>query len=456
MLASIHELGEAPRRFLFFVIFNVLSWQCLVGPMLILFGRKIDMPPSWIGFLISSMPISMLLVAVTTPLVRRFGPKKLMLATWLMRNLIACSVFLMPWATRSWGPKSAWYVLFAATFGFCIMRALGVGGWFPWLHEVVPDDQRGAYFSAEASVAQGIGLIVILGQGLLLRGDPSVNRFLAIYSIGVLAGIISVHWMSRVPGGRRTDDLVPKGKWNAIHRNVFADRPFLAYVFMISVGFSSTSWLGASLVLYMRDAVGLSSRTIMMLMSTGSLGILLTNRFWMRFAEYRGGARAMLKSMAGHAVAAFVCLFLFPEAWWTPYALCPTIFFMSVFVAAFWMVAHRTMLSYVKTDGKVGYTNVWIFGTALAVGVTPIAVGFAIDLWGLWGFRSCFIISCIGSLCCGIAAQWVVQDGKPIENLLGRMMNPVLPLRTLGRIAWITIGLHESNRPEKGVSDEGR
>jgi MFS family permease len=104
------------------------------------------------------------------------------------------------------------------------------------------------------------------------------------------------------------------------------------------------------------------------------------------------------------------------------------------------------MLSYVKDEGRVGYTNIWIFGTASAMGVTPIAVGFAIDWLGLWGFRTCFIVSCVLGFSCAIVSPWVIRDGKPIENLLGRMMNPTLPLRTLGRIAWITMGLHESNR----------
>ena len=450
MLASILELGDAPRKFLLFMVFNVLSWQCLVGPMLVLFGRKIDMPASWIGFLISSMPISMLLVAVTAPLVNSFGPKRLMFIAWTLRNLIACSVFLMPWAISWWGARSAWYVLFGATFGFCLMRAVGVGGWFPWLHEVVPERQRGVYFSAEASVAHLISLTVIVGQGVLLQGDPGVNRFLMIYSVGILAGFLSLVYMSQVPGGHRIADFAHLRERGAAYHVVLADQPYLAFVLLVSLAFSSVSWLGSSLVMYMRDAVGLSSRTIMMLMSSGSVGILLTNRFWMRFAEHSGGARTMLKSLIGHSVFAFFCLFLLPDAWWTPYALCPVIFFINIFVAAFWMVAHRTMLSYIKDEGRVGYTNIWIFGTASAMGITPIAVGFAIDWLGLWGFRTCFIVSCALGFCCAIAALWVVHDGKPIENLLSRMMNPSLPLRTLGRIAWITMGLHESNRADKG------
>ena len=33
-MSSLRELDEAPRKFLFFGFFNVVSWQCLVGPVL--------------------------------------------------------------------------------------------------------------------------------------------------------------------------------------------------------------------------------------------------------------------------------------------------------------------------------------------------------------------------------------------------------------------------------------
>ena len=104
ILSDFRRLSQPPRRFLVFSTFNVLSWFSLVGPVVVLFGRTIDMPASWVGFLLSFMPLSMLLVMATIPLVTRFGPKKLMIATWIGRNLAASLVFLIPWALSAHGP----------------------------------------------------------------------------------------------------------------------------------------------------------------------------------------------------------------------------------------------------------------------------------------------------------------------------------------------------------------
>ncbi|MCL4219528.1 MAG: hypothetical protein KJ052_21315, partial [Candidatus Hydrogenedentes bacterium] len=64
LLRSIGDLDRGPRRFLLFTGFNVVSWQCIVGPALILLARYIEMPASWVGLLISFMPLSTLLVVV--------------------------------------------------------------------------------------------------------------------------------------------------------------------------------------------------------------------------------------------------------------------------------------------------------------------------------------------------------------------------------------------------------
>ncbi|HNT90018.1 MAG TPA: hypothetical protein PKL84_19295, partial [Candidatus Hydrogenedentes bacterium] len=127
IVSVVHELAPPGRRFLYFNFFNVISWQCVVGPAMILFARKIGMPASWVGFLISFMPLTMILVLFTVPLVNRLGPKNVMMKGWLSRNLIMSTVFLMPLAVRFWGPRAGWYVLTGATLGFCIVRAVAVG-----------------------------------------------------------------------------------------------------------------------------------------------------------------------------------------------------------------------------------------------------------------------------------------------------------------------------------------
>jgi MFS family permease len=167
---------------------------------------------------------------------------------------------------------------------------------------------------------------------------------------------------------------------------------------------------------------------------------------WGRFSDYSGSGHAMSLTMVGHTLAASALLLLWPGAPWTPWLIPLVIPTAAIFAAAFVMAAHRAMLNYVQETGRVGYTNLWIAGTSLALGLTPIAAGLLIDRLDLAGFEICFAISACAGLVCAIVCKWTVRDHPQGEYTDVDLLNPVLPWRTLARIAWITVGLHPSNR----------
>ncbi|GMW02360.1 MAG: hypothetical protein AMXMBFR84_34960 [Candidatus Hydrogenedentota bacterium] len=444
-LAHIRGLDPAPRRFLFFTAFNVVSWQCIVGQVLVLFGRHVDMPPSWVGFLLAFLPLSMIIILGTVPLVVWWGPKRLMLSAWFSRNVVACAVFTMPWTIYVWGPKAAWYVLLFTTLAFCLARALGAAGWLPWLHEVVPERQRGPYFSAEVAVAQTINVGVTLVQAFILLGNPGLTQFLIVYAIGIAAGFISLLWMGRVPGGKGSRELISIAEGFASYKGALANKSFVRFVIVASLCFVAVTWASAAYVLFLRDAMKLSSHTIMFILAAGSFGILLSIRHWAHFAELNGSGLTMFLSLIGYALASFFCIELIPDMAWAPYAAGALYVAISVFNAAFWMAVHRAMLNFVPETDRVSYTNLWTVGTSLALAATPVAVGYIVEWFGIWGFRSCFLLSTLMCLVCAVLSRAAVQDGQPFDRSIGPMLDPVQPFRTVGRILWITLGLHSSN-----------
>jgi len=411
VLSGLRELDRPPRLFLLFIVFNVISLQSMVGPGLVLFSRKIGMAPSYVGFLMSFTPLSLLLVVASTRLVTRFGAKRLLFGAWLMRNLLSCGVFLMPWAIRQWGPNAGAYVLVGATFGFCLMRAVGSVGWYPWLHELVPWSQRGAYFSSEMAVTQFLLVLLAVAQALVLRGDPSIARFLLIYSAGIGAGFVSLLWLSKVPGGEGGNADITEHSASA-HRVALLDRPFMVFIVVAGLCYVCQTCFASSIVMYMRDAIHLSSQQVMFYMAAGSMAILLTVRHWARYAESRGSGPAMFMTMIGHSMAALLCLTLSPTSDWAPFGVLPVILMTSTFSAAFGVSVSRAMLHFVKADECIGYTNVWTVGVALATGITPIVAGMAIERMNLWGYQMCFLVSGVAGLACALACRLVRDDDK--------------------------------------------
>ena len=447
VFSGFRALDPAPRRFLFFVAVNVVSWQNIVGPAMVLFARKIDMPEFLVGLLISFMPFAQLLLLVTMPLVTRFGPKRLMLWAWFSRNVICCIVFTMPFALRAGDRHLAWMVLLVAILGFCVMRAVGSGGWLPWLHEIVPDDRRSVYFSTETAVTQVINIAIMFVQAWLLAGnDPSIARFLIIYAIGIGMGFMSLITMSRIHGGapfanRRTF----LGEVRA-YVTAFRDAPYLLFMLAATFCISSMSWFGSAAVMYMRDALRLHDSTTMAISAAASVGVLLTIAPWGRFADHSGSGRAMFKSLVGHALAALLMLLLPLDGPWRAVGAGAAMTLAAVFCAAFFVAANRSMLNQTPEDNRIGYTAAWTVCTSIAMGVTPLLAGGLIERFGFHGYEACFTIAAVTCLTGALLCLRVVRDGDPARSTMSSVLYPAGMARTLADIVAITAGLHESNR----------
>lgn len=454
LVRDFRSLSQPPRRFLVFGALNVFTWFSLVGPVIVLFARKIEMPASWIGFLMSFLPLSTLLVIITIPLVTRLGSKRLLIITWAAQSTMAGLIFFVPWAMRAGGPEAGWSVMLAAVLGFCIARATGIGGWFPLLHDIIPQREQSRFFSTEMALAQGCIVVATIAQALVLGKDPSIGRFLLINGFGIVAGYVSALWLTRVPGGESTHDPIKGSSSFGAYKAALADKSYLLFVATTVLCFSCFAWINASIVLYLRDAMGFADLPIMLCLGGGNLGVLMTIHFWGRFADHSGTGYAALLAMLGHSVAALCYLLMPPGAPWSAWLLPLVLVCTTLLGAAYWTISHRYMISLVDKENKVGYTNIWIVGTAIAMGVTPIVTGYVIDHFHLAGFRLAFAISGIGGIFAGLANFWVVHNRKPLRHALDELVNPMLPVRTLGRIAWVTVGLHSSSRRSSEQDDE--
>ncbi|MFA7346378.1 MAG: MFS transporter [Desulfurivibrionaceae bacterium] len=444
-LAAVRELPKPPRLFLIFTAVNVFSWQCIAGSALVLFARAVNMPPSWVGLLLSFLPLSMLLVVFTVPLVEWLGPRKLLVWTWLARNVLSLSVFLLPWAVDRWGEAGGWHVLLFATLAFSLVRAVGVGAWYPWLHEIVPRPLLGSYFSIEAAMSQVITIVLALVMALVLGMGQGLPRFFLIYGAGITAGFWSVQLIRKIPGGESgaAAEIGASARRPAL-RQALADNEYRRFFFLAMLGAASVMWLNAASVMYLRDMLFYSETRIMLLLGAGGIGVACTVHFWGRAADRFGSVPAMIQLLVAHALLAFSWWWLLPGGRLTGLLAVVVIVFTTIFNGAFTMVSARGMLCRVRDEGRVAYTSLWILGVSTANGFPPILAGLLIGHLGLAGFRLCFLIAgCLGLAAASLMFGLPPEEGKPPLRELRHLIHPGQPVRSLARVFWITLGLGE-------------
>lgn len=451
-VTSFIRLPPAPRAFLFFSLVNLASWQCIVGQVLILFARSLGMPADLVGLLISFVPVSMLLVVVSIPAVEFFGPRKLLITSWLLRTVLISSVFFVPLVTDHFGQRAAWLMLLFAVLGFSLIRAFGVGAWYPWLHEIVPRDNIADYFNSETILVQVANIVLAVAISQVLAHVDGMASFFYVYGAGVVIGLVSVGMLFFMPGGRRSPVVIEGGRRYEAFYRAFADRPYRHFIMIISLALASLMWVGSSAIMYLRDIMHFSDGTIMLITALGGIGVALSVRSWSNRADRGGGNRVMARMLLWHAAATLCWFFLVPGSRFGLLLAVIALVSSMVLSISLSTVAARTMLGQVKEEGRIGYTSLWIIGVSLANGIPPILAGQLIDHFDILGFRLCFAIS-IGM---GVAASFLLKN-LPEEGVLPDLpyldvlVRPLQPVRWMGRLVWLSLGFSPRPTPRPGT-----
>ncbi len=294
-LHSLRLLGNAARRFLLFSFLNTVSWQLLVGSVLVLHARALAIPSSIVGIVVSIMPFTLVLSLVVSHWVDRIGPRRMMTAGWTARNLMAFPLVLTPWIYATWGSRAAGVALFTGVLCFCTMRSLTCAGWFPWLHEIVPETERGRYFSMEIILVQVVNVGIGVATFLFLGRDPALWKFGALSAAGIAAGLASISLMRRIPGGGPSPSC--RRRRAAVDlRLVLRDRGFMTYAWWTSLGLFVTVGQSTLTVLSMRDYLHIAPSMIMFATAMGSAAAMAACPWWGRLADRHGSGPVQVLS----------------------------------------------------------------------------------------------------------------------------------------------------------------
>ncbi|MGC8845914.1 MAG: MFS transporter [Candidatus Hydrogenedens sp.] len=169
-------------------------------------------------------------------------------------------------------------------------------------------------------------------------------------------------------------------------------------------------------VLYLRDILWLSERSILTLSSLGSLLIMLTAPAWGHYSDRFGSSPAILRALLCHALLVIPFIEFIPRYPWVYYLAPIFVVLTTIFSAAFWTSIHRAMLNMVPENQRISYTNLWTVTSGLALGITPIIAGQVIYHLSWLGFQICFITSGILCLLSSVLCYVSIKEQKDYSN----------------------------------------
>lgn len=199
---KLSELGDY-RKGTYFGFANAFVWMIGLGTPMVLLCEKLGASTTQVGFIYAAVFLLLPVQLTATALLPILGFRRQILWAWGLR----CIFLLVPISIVFWAPEQpADWVLtafIASIFGFCFFRAIGATAMLPWMFDILPERIRGRYFATDTLVVGLAGVMTLLLSSLLFYILSPYNAFRVLFSLTLIAAVISLNFLRKLPDGRR-------------------------------------------------------------------------------------------------------------------------------------------------------------------------------------------------------------------------------------------------------------
>ena len=372
---------------------TVMVQYTFFGSVFVLFLSALGLSKSEMGFTLSLVPYSGLLALFIAPVAARMGFKRVYMAGFGVRALVAAGLLFTPWVLATYGPQTTLGFVAVITGSFSIVRAVGVTASFPWVQEYVPNSVRGKYTATNNIFTTSAGFIAVTVGGWLLSHTTGLRGFMMLLAVGVVFGLISVGMASMIPGGAPRRVAPGQRPPKRDLRTAIGDSNFTKYLLGVGLITLVTVPLGSFLPLFMREQVGLNDSAVVWLQTGSLVGTLLSSYLWGWAADRYGSMPVTLYGLALRGLLPFLWMLMpretaasLPTAWGI--ALLQGVADMG------WGIGSGRMLyvNVVPPDKRTDYMALYYAWTSIIGGTSQLFGGRVLDLSSnlsgqLWLFK---------------------------------------------------------------------
>lgn len=373
--------AEKIRRLPWHVAMNatntVFAQLTFFGSAFILFLDELDLNASQIGFLLSLLPFFGIVAIFIAPQVARFGYKRTFLLFWGTRKFITAGLLLVPWVAVSFGAEATLVFVTVIVMGFALCRAVAETAVYPWIQEYVPNSIRGKHSATNDMVSRVTTILSIAFAGFMLGLAGGLERYLVLFGIAFVFGLIAVWCAAHLPGGAPTQSTTTRYRDMP---KVLRDRNFLLFVAGIGVVTIGTTPIASFLPLFMLQQIGLSESAVVWLAIGTTIGGFLMVYFVGWAADRYGSKPVMLSGLYGKVLLPIAWLLMprFSE-WSLPVALGIAVVAGIVEIAWAIGVGRLLFVNIVPYEKRSEYMAVYYTLIGIIGGVSQLIGGVILD-----------------------------------------------------------------------------
>lgn len=350
------------------------------GPVFVLFLSELGLSKTQLGSLLSLIPFFGLTALFVAPAAERLGYKRTFLIFYGARKVITAGLLLTPWVLATWGAQAMLYFVIGIVAAFAACRAISLTARFPWVQEFVPNAIRGKYTATSQILSGMAGFLAVTGAGYFLGGSPDLDRFVLVFAVGTLVGLVSVWTDAHVPGGAPAPKVDPGRSSSRNMLEAVRDKNLTRYLVGAGLVTLASTGLASLVPLFMREQVGLASGNVVLLQSATLVGGLLTSYLWGWAADRYGSKPVMLSGVFLKALLPVFWFVMPREDPSSPYVALG-IAFLQGFANMSWAIGAARLLyvSVVPPEKKNGYMAVYFTWISIVEMVSHLMGGRLVD-----------------------------------------------------------------------------
>jgi len=278
-----HEIERGLRA----VIRDGLASQAMAtltgGAFLVAFALKLGASNAVVGVLAAIPPLAQLLQLPSVRLVQWWGNRRRITVYFsLISRLFWLPIALIPW----FAPGRQGLVLLAGALGLhAIFTAVSNCAWTPWIHDLVPHDRLGSFFSKRMSWSMGLGLSLSLGAGVFVDQWGSrlpqheIWGYSILFAVGLVAGMLGIRFLASTPEPRMHPHEREIG-WLDLLRRPFRDRNFRRVVLFLGSWSFSINLAAPFFTVYLLRELAFDLTTVVGLSALSQMANILFFRIW--------------------------------------------------------------------------------------------------------------------------------------------------------------------------------
>ncbi len=367
-----------------FEFFNAAFWQSLGSPLL-LFIRQSGGSALAIG-LTSALPLLLMPITLASSRqVEKFGYRRTAFTFWTLRWILSSLMIIVALLDfpgfNEWRVPVAFFILIM--YHFC--RNLGISGWWPWITAIIAVERRGLYLSRVALFSNLGSIGTFLAVGAILGSNPGLQTFALVFAFGVMGGVISSLFMSRI--ARPASDHPtnnPQARANfwkslSLYLKLPGFKTFLVIQSFYGVAFFGIPSLG---LIYLREKVGIAPGLILLFSTLGVIGASLTAGFWGDWIDRKHEVNSLqLLAFAGLCINSLLWLSLqFVPAGFNYFVAAVLMCASAIWISALNLSQSHSIMSLAPEDNRVMFQNIAIFLTYCSQAVAPTLWGLLLDM----------------------------------------------------------------------------